>query len=206
MNAEQAKEVWGPVIERIVAEPALAKFIDSYFRDAEKQKYIDQCSAYYDAETPAPAAPAAPASVPVDPIMRQQLTELQAWKGEREKREAVDRYNGELAQVQARFPFVTADPGLLQDLRDTAKNLWAADHNKGLLDALAIKAPLYEAIATARAAGAPAPVPTPVPAALGTTGAAPGGSRPRTNTRPRKIALGDATAAWMAEHPDGFQE
>lgn len=206
MDAKKAEEVWGPVVERITAEPALAKFIDGYMRDPEKQEYLDQCAAYYDEAVPPVAQPVRAPVAQLDPTVKRQLDELTAFKAEREREIAVARFNNEVEQVKARYPFVVADPAMFNDLRETARYLYAQDPSKGMLDALALKAPLYDAVAIARATQQPLQNVTPAaPAvpALPSSGAAPGASRP-TPVRAKKFADTDeATAAWLAtDHPE----
>ena len=210
MNAEQAQQVWGPVIEQIVAKPALAQFIQGYMENPAKQAYLDQCATYFDESNPQAAAPTMPATAPVvalPPETQRQLDELRTWQADKQKQEAVDRFNREVEAVRARYPFVVEDASLFNDLRETARMMWQQDNKKGLLDALQLKSGLYEALAAARTAqeqppaqAASVPVPT-----LPSPGASP--STKRTPKRRREFAdLDEATQAWLAEHPGDYQE
>ncbi len=209
MNAEQAREIWGPIVERITADPEIPKFIDAYMSDPKKREYLDTCARYFDSENPqgaAPAAAPAPAKPAVDPALQRQITELTQWKNDRQKEAALTRFNNEVATVSQRYPFVVADPQLFEDLKLTASALWTQDNSKGLLDALALKAPMYEALAAARNAQTAQPAPAPA-LALVPQGAAPAASRPTPNTRAKKYADTDeATQAWLEAHPGDYKE
>jgi hypothetical protein len=205
MPAAQAKEVWGPVVERLIAEPSIAKFIQGYMEDANKQAYLDECATYYDTEIPAVERPATTVAARIDPALKKQIDELASWKAGREKQDAVDRFNREVEQVRQRYPFVVADPALFNDLRETARWMWSQDNSKGLLDALSAKASIYEALAAARSAQEP-PVAQSVPVqTLASPGATP--TTKRTPRRQRQFADTDeATQAWLDEHPGEYTE
>lgn len=209
LDATKAEEVWAPIVERLTKEPETRALLGSYFDDAEKKAYIDQCSAYYDSEHP-PATPvAAPPVAALPPEVAQRLERFEKFTDEQQKRADVDRFNSEVDQVRARYPFVVADNNLFNGLRETAKYMWQADNSKGLLDALALLAPQYEMLAIARAQQPADPTPAVPPApTLSGSGAAPAATRSRSNNRPRKYADTDeATAAWLADHPgDNFTE
>lgn len=207
MDAKKAEEIWAPVVERLANEPETRAFVGSYFADADKAQYLNECAAHYDEAIPPLAQPAPTPVAQLDPVVRRQLDELTTFKAEREREIAVTRFNNEVEQVKARYPFVVADPAMFNDLRETARYLYAQDPKKGMLDALALKAPLYDAVAIARATQAqPQPFVTPPAAsvpALPSNGAAPGASRPAP-VRAKKFADTDeATAAWLStDHPE----
>lgn len=209
MPASQAKEIWGPVIDKLVSDPTIGTFLAGYLDDPARKAYLDQCASYYDTENPAPPVAAAVPVAQIPPDVQKQLNDLTKFRQEQEKRDSVARFNNEVEQVRARYPFVVADPALFNDLRETARLMWQQDNSRGLLDAMHARSAVYEALSAARTAqetqplqGAPE---TPSAAALPTRGAGP--TTKRTQRRQRNFNdLDEATEAWLSEYPDDFKE
>ena len=79
-----------------------------------------------------------------------------------------------MEQCTQRYPFLANDANLRNDLLMTAQALNAQDSSKGLLDALAMKQSIYDALAIARTQQtAPAPAAQTVPALVTSAGATP---------------------------------
>lgn len=212
MPLEEAQRAWGPVMQRLAAEPKTVAFLDAYLADPKKAEYLEQCAAHFDEKTrgTAPAATAATAPA-VDPRLASEVKELRAWREQQERQAAQDRFNREWAQATAKYPFLATDKALQNDLALTAQALFAQDNTKGLLDAIALKAALYDAklIASQAPAAAvttaPAVAPQPQPAVLGSSGASPTGTR-QPSTRPKSFgSLDDAVDDWVYNPPSDIK-
>lgn len=204
MTSAQAKEAWGPILHRLASEPHTADFIDGYMQNPALAEYLQECADHFAQQAPQATQrrqaqqPQRPA---VDPVMQQQLRELQEWKSAQDKRSSDDRVASEWAQATARYPFLAHDSAAKQDLLATAQWMWSQDNSKGILDALALKAPVYDRlgqIGQQQAAPAVQPV---VPALLGSPGASPTATRSHNN-RPRNVA--DPVKDWLENPPAQF--
>lgn len=215
MPFEEAQKAWGPVLQRLATEPSTTAFLDGYLSDPTKAAYLEKCASHYDQQVSASAAPVAPqAPVAKDPELAREVAELRSWREGEEKKAAQNRLNSEWAQVTQKYPFLAQDAHkqLRDDLILTAQALFAQDNSKGLLDALELKRPMYEAMQIARSsqpAPAPTPAPEPVaaqPAILGSPGASPNGARPAASTRPKTFgSLDDAVDDWASNPPTEFK-
>ncbi|MDE2105308.1 MAG: hypothetical protein KGL39_49235, partial [Patescibacteria group bacterium] len=143
MPLEEAQRAWGPVMQRLATEPKTVAFLDAYLADPSKAAYLEKCAAHYDQQ--APSAPAAPPAAAIDPALKKEVDDLRAWRMQQEKQAAQDRLNREWQQATTKYPFLATDAALRNDLMLTAQALHAQDNSKGLLDALALKAALYDA-------------------------------------------------------------
>lgn len=206
MTASEAKTAWGPILSRLAQEPQTADFLDSYLQNPALAEYLNECAVHF--QTQAPQAARQPQRQPqkpaVDPVMQQQLRELQTWKNEQEKRSSDDRVRSEWAQATSRYPFLAHDQAAKQDLLATAQWMWSQDNSKGILDALALKAPVYDRIGQLNAPAAePKPQPV-VPQLLGSPGASPTATRTHNN-RPRKFGVDDDPVKdWLENTPAQF--
>ena len=81
------------------------------------------------------------------------------------------------------------------------------DPSKGILDALALKAPLYDKLGVISPAAAPAAQPV-VPALLGSPGASPTASRVPQSNGPKRFDLRDRSAVedWLENPPAQFAQ
>lgn len=201
MSASEAKTAWGPILSRLAQEPQTADFLDSYLQDPALAEYLNECAVHFAQQVPAARQPQRqPQKPPVDPVMQQQLKELQEWKGAQEKRSADDRVRNEWAQATSRYPFLAHDQAAKQDLLATAQWMWSQDPSKGILDALALKAPVYDRIGQLNAPAAePKPQPV-VPQLLGSQGASPTATR-TNNNRPRKFGVDDDPVKDWLDNP-----
>jgi hypothetical protein len=205
MSAAQAKEAWGPILSRLAQEPHTADFIDGYMQDPALAEYLNECAAHFAQQVPAARQPQRqPPKPAVDPVMQRELRELQTWKNEQEKRSSDERVRNEWAQATARYPFLAHDNAAKQDLLATAQWMWSQDPSKGILDALALKAPVYDRLGQINAQPAePKPQPV-VPALLGSPGASPTATRSHNN-RPRKFGPDDDPVKdWLENPPAQF--
>jgi hypothetical protein len=207
-SLQQAQQNWGPLLQRLSSEPETTNFLDGYLRDPAKAAYLQTCAEWFDQQPADPDAPAAqqyrsPQQSESERVMAQQLRELNEWKNAQEKRVTDERVAREWSTATQQYPFLATDTALRQDLLTTAQWMNSQDPNKGILDALAAKAAIYDAVAAQRGQQQPAlrvvPQQQPkVPAMLGSPGASPSGTR-TVNTKPKKFDdLGDAVEDWVS--------
>lgn len=207
---EQAQQSWGPLLQRLSKEPNTLGFIDAYLNDPAKAEYLEQCAQFFEQQVPAGERPRVndpAARVPQqnesERVMAQQLRELHDWKQTQEKRDADARIQGELAQAATRYPFLAHDEAARRDLLATAQGMWLQDNTKGILDALALKAPLYDKLGVlTSASSSSAPAAAPVPALLGSPGASPDASRSTQDNRRNRSD--DPVERWMTSPPKQF--
>jgi hypothetical protein len=205
MSAAEAKQNWAPILEKLADErirDMAQVVIDS---SPEKAEYLKTCADYFDKTAPPPEMKPAAAAVPVDPQLKKEVEELRAWRQQEEERSANARVQSELNEAIRRYPILADDKQLQADLFLTAGAMWRNDNTKTLLDALTFKAPMYEAMAVARAAKETAhkePEPV-VPASITSGGADPSATRPTQRGRKPQFAdVDEATEAWLREHPE----
>jgi hypothetical protein len=207
------KQAWEPILTRLVAEPQTSRFLDEFLGNANLADYLERCRVNYYVETGSaspngqPVAttpgPVAPAMAPNDPMARE-LREMREWRAQQEQREATDRTNREIGQATSRYPMLATNKELMGDLLLTAQYMNAQDPSKGILDALAAKASIYDALSIARTAPSvtETPAPVPAPALLGTGGASPTASRRPASERPKNFDnLDDAVDEFLANPP-----
>lgn len=212
MPLEEAQRSWGPVMQRLATEPKTVAFLDAYLADPGKAAYLEQCAANYDEKVgAAPAAPVPAATqIPANDPLAREVAELRTWRMQQEMQAAQERFNREWSQATQKYPFLATDANLRNDLILTAKALNAQDNNKGLLDALALKAALYDAkiiASNAPASSQPAPAPAAVaqPTLVGSPGASPNGTR-ATATRPKSFeSLDDAVDDFLNNPPQEYK-
>ncbi len=204
MTAEQAKAAWAPIVQRLGAEPQTVAFFDQYLANPQLASYLQDCTAEFN-RVMGTSPQNLPQTIPSQPApeVKQLSADVAALKKhyeEQELRANMERVNREMAQVTARYPFIATDKNVRDDLLQTAKWLHQQDPSKGILDALALKASLYDAAQRARNEQVtPTTAPPPQPVLLGTTGAAPTASRPQPDGRPKKFAsLDDAVDDWVS--------
>jgi len=205
MPLAEAKEAWQPILETLARQPETAQLFESVLQNPAKAEYLQQCSAFFDKqpgnEAPAPAKPA------VDPVMAQQVKELNEWRTAQMQREGTDAMNRDLATATQKYPMLATDKGLLQDLVLTSQALYsqakAANFPNGnrpwLLDALALKASIYDALSIARTTQ-PTPQPEVGPI-LGTQGAEPNPTRTKQIKRKVFTDLNEAVEAFARDVP-----
>jgi hypothetical protein len=208
----EAKANWTPILEQIAKIPGAPDFIESYlFGDPAKAEWLATvASQHYDAEvarqggTPAPAAK--PQTAAIDPSLKKQIDELAAFRDRQVKRESEERVQAEWTQVTQKYPILLERDDLRQELMAAAYMMYQQDNSKGLLDAAAVRGPMYD---LAKIAGQQAPLtPTPpaVPAMLGSSGAAPGGSTPEASVGEKTFSdTNDAVDDWLNDPPKKFK-
>jgi hypothetical protein len=212
MPLEQAKTAWGPILKRLTDEPQTAQFLDEYLQDDGLADYLNECATYYAGQNPQAqrrdnAGARQPQKPAVDPEMARQVRELNEWKATQEKERAEQRVQSEWQQATTRYPFLAHDHAARQDLVATAQWMNAQDPSKGILDALALKAPIYDKLGVISPAAAPVAQPV-VPALLGSPGASPTASRAPQSNRPKRFDLRDESAVedWLKNPPAQFAQ
>jgi hypothetical protein len=220
-------DAWKPVLDKM-RDPqmgrALIALMQAGMDSPDALSYLAGALDHYQTEmgtiaprTPIPPNATQPQVAAHDPVIVQQMKDLQARLDARDategKRQAQVRFDREFAEAESRFPILKTDADLRTDLIRTASWMWnedkergvPLDQRRGLRDAGAFKARQYDDIARARNLAAPVTPPAAAPAAtpnLSTNGAAPEGTRSTRNDKPAKFdSLDAATAAWLAEHP-----
>jgi hypothetical protein len=222
MDAKQAKEVWEPVLQRLVAEPATANLINMVLEaDPDKAEYLARAEAHYEEERAAgnvPQAhpretqlPAQPQPQSEEQTLRRELAEWRTWRDQQAMAEATRLFNSQFSAAVTRYPFLATDDGLRRELCETASVLNRLDEmngvpeaqRRGLPEAVEAKASIYDALLTARSAQRPPSEETIVPATLGGGGAAPQGTRPVDDGRPKIYRNGeDPVEEWLKRHPE----
>jgi hypothetical protein len=191
-TAEEAKQNWAPLMERLTKEPNTLGFIDDYLANPAKAEYLEQCSSFFDQNAPAAQPtqtrgqrqqqPQQP-----DPVLAQQIKELQSWRAEQQRQSDQQRMQSDWAKCVEKYPMLATDQHLQADLKTTADALYFQAQAQGFpqgqnrpwfLDALALKASIYDALKLARTQQQqPAAPQVQVPALLGSPGASPNGTR-----------------------------
>jgi len=195
-----------PILQRLKSEPQTAAFVDAYLADPARAEYLGKCLKFYDDENGAaaptpPAQPTQPPAAQLDPQTRQTITELQAWKRDRDATDARDRFNRELTDAQTTYPVLATNRMLLQQVALFASNLAKSDPKLGLPDAVARMKDILEAVqaqanaAAASGASTAAPTAAPVPALLTSPGASPTSMRPAPSRPDPNV---DPVDAWMS--------
>ncbi len=207
MDAAEARTAWGPILQRLAAEPQTADFLDGYLQNPALAEYLNECAAHFAQQAPqAYRQPQQPQRPAVDPVMAQQIKELNEWRAAQDKRASDERVASEWAQATSRYPFLAHDAAAKQDLLATAQWMWSQDNSKGILDALALKAPVYDRLGQiGQQQQSPPPQAQPVvPALLGSPGASPTATRTHNN-RPRKFGPDDDPVKdWLENPPAQF--
>ncbi len=213
-TAEEAKQNWGPLMERLTKEPHTLGFIDEYLSNTAKAEYLEQCSTFFDQNAPA-AQPTQPRAQrqqqQADPVLVNQIKELQAWRAEQQHQNDQMRMQSDWSKCIERYPMLATDQHLQADLKTTADALYFQAQAQGFpqgrdrpwfLDALALKASIYDALKLARTQQQqPAAAPQPqIPALLGSPGASPNGTR-SNGAAPRAKQFDDPVDRYLA-NPD----
>ena len=220
LDAQSAKANWGPVMDSLRKDPTNVQLLSTILDDPEQAKYLKECSAYwYSPEAQAMRQqnqPAQQQSAPIDPALKAEIDALKAQVGQfnterqnQRKQYFVERVSREMNQVFGQYPFLRGNPELVNDLLMTANALNGGDDSdnaKGILDALSLKKPLYDAMLIASSQPlVAAPAPVEVPPLLGSAGAAPQASRPQ-QVRPKKFSnLSDAVDDWVENAPSQYR-
>jgi hypothetical protein len=205
----KAEGDWKPLLGKLRANPQLTLAMDAALDDPALSDYLLRSVAHFNDERAAGNVPAAqPRDGQPQPQTEEQkrIAALEQRIAARDRQDQLDAATREITDAVRQYPILGQDRALFEELIQTADLLHARDPKMGMKDALASKRALYEAITLARAKNAapaepPADVP-PVPALLGSAGAAPGGSRPVDNGRPKKYDdLGDAVEDHLRKYP-----
>ena len=185
-TVEQVTAEIRPLLERIAQNPNEATFLDGYFSNPGKAEYLEQCAAFYDQQ---PGMAPAPAPKPaVDPVLAKQVQELNTWREAQTKRDGAEKFSRDFATCVQKYPFLASDANLRTDLVLTMQALYqqakAANFPHGedrpwLLDALALKASIYDAMAISRTVQPSEPAPVGASTILGTNGVEPDPARPK---------------------------
>ncbi len=215
-TAEEAKQNWAPLMERLTKEPHTLGFIDEYLSNTAKAEYLEQCSTFFDQNAPAAQPIQArtqrqqQAQQP-DPVLANQIKELQAWRAEQQRQNDQMRMQSDWSKCVERYPMLATDQHLQADLKTTADALYFQAQAQGFpqgrdrpwfLDALALKASIYDALKLARTQQQqPAAAQQPqIPALLGSPGASPNGTR-SNGAAPRAKQFDDPVDRYLA-NPD----
>jgi hypothetical protein len=215
---DQVRANLEPLFDAIRTNPEAARFADGvlFGSDPARLAYLQECAAAYDgvnpsAATNAPAtrvvAPGAqPQRAPQQNERDRQIAELVAWKQQRERQDGIDRVNREWSQATSRYPVLATDATLRRLVGARAAQLFDANPQHGLLEALGEFRSLIEATQIASAQGAPAPAAAPiVPAVLGGTGATPTPSGPAAVRSEPKVDLNNVVDDWIANESPKFR-
>ncbi|GAC1496118.1 MAG: hypothetical protein NVS1B2_15870 [Vulcanimicrobiaceae bacterium] len=195
-DLKAATENWAPILQRLNTEPNLTAFLDAALGDPQRLAYLEACSAHYDTEVAPPVAARAPAT---DPAMAREFAQMRAeLNSMRDDRQAA-LFQTHMSQATAKYPMLASNAALRNDLIETTRGLRALDPNKTILDALALKASIYDALSIAHNAPRdPEPALVAPPALLGSPGAAPNGARPSQNRNQKFESPDAALDAWLA--------
>jgi hypothetical protein len=179
-------------MERLAKEPNTLGFIDDYLANPAKAEYLEQCSSFFDQNAPAAQRTQARGQrqqqpQQPDPVLAQQIKELQSWRAEQQRQSDQQRMQSDWAKCVEKYPMLATDQHLQADLKTTADALYFQAQAQGFpqgqnrpwfLDALALKASIYDALKLARTQQQqPAAPQVQVPALLGSPGASPNGTR-----------------------------
>jgi hypothetical protein len=192
-SAEEAKQNWAPLMERLSKEPNTLGFIDEYLSNGAKAEYLEQCSTFFDQNAPQGQPTQARGQrqqqqqQQPDPVLAQQVRELQSWRAEQQRQNDQQRMRSDWSACVERYPMLATDQHLQADLKTTADALYFQAQAQGFpqgqnrpwfLDALALKASIYDALKLARTQQQqPAAAQVQIPALLGSPGASPNGTR-----------------------------
>jgi hypothetical protein len=203
------KDTWVPILTRL-QEPEMQEVAQAVLDSSpDKLAYLAQCASFFDTTVAPGSQPAArPAQPAADPEMARQIKELNAWRETQVQREQTDAMHRDYAQATQRYPMLATDANLRTDLVLTAQALYqqakAQNFPQGnrpwLLDALALKASIYDALRISREQQN-APDPNAVSGILGTTGAAPDAARPRAVQRKKFATTDEAVDAFVHDVP-----
>src|SRR6185437_2739790 len=207
-DLEKAKEAWTPMLDALRSRPERIRFLEEALEKMpdDKFQYLLESSQYWDTQTPAAVDPAAatpaqptaeqPKYAQLDPQTKARLERFEQVQAERE---AATEWNAALTE----FPILNERPDLRNSLIELFNAMYQRDPSTRLENALRINRPMYQAITVALANQAPPAEATPVvPALNGSPGAAPGGTRARTDTKPKAFQrVDDAVDDWLKTHP-----
>lgn len=204
-NLEQATQNWGPLLGRLAKEPTTLDFIDKYLGDPQKAAYLETCAKHFDENRP-PSDKPATVTATITPEAQKQLDDLKAFKDRVEREQAVEKVNREMEAATNKYPFLATDAAVRNDLLLTAQMMNMQDSSKGITDALAAKASIYDALLIARTQAPAVPVvQQPVPALPTASGATPTTQSAQT-LRPKKFEdTVDAVDDWYNNPPPQFR-
>lgn len=188
MTAQQAEQTWKPLIDKMLATPALGQ-------------YLEDCIKHFE-ENSGKNAPAPEGQPYGDPEARAQITRLEAELRKRDEQyrsQEVERAKAAIAQEQSalitRYPALS-DPQVMQMVAQRAFSGLQQDPQYTLTRAANDLATYLERLAPPAAGGQPKPAE--VPALVGSAGASPTGSRRQERPKPKTYASADDAAdAWI---------
>ena len=213
----QVEQGWKPILERLNREPQTLAFLDRFLTDPARANYLEECGKFYDQQVQAQPGSQTISSQPTATTqteLERKVAELTAWRENAVKQQAVERVNREMSVATAKYPFL-AEPQYAQALLLAGSALYDQDlkagvpeeQRRGIPEALALNAPMYDAMMIARSNAPPpaAAVPAPQLAPVAAGGPAPHGTV-RQNGKPQKFAdLDEAVQSWADNPPPEFR-